>query len=82
MAGRNISYNTSLTYPIPFSMESLETWEKLLLGALALLLIFVLRPGLREAFRQSKEAKERDWAGLLVPLIMVVLFVVLLIMMV
>lgn len=63
-------------------MESLETWEKLLIGALAVLLIFLLRPGLREAFRQSKEARERDWIGLLVPLIIVVLFVVLLIMMV
>ncbi len=63
-------------------MESLDTWEILLLGALAVLLVFMLRPGLRQAFRQSKEATDRDWAGLLVPLLVVVLFVVLLIMMV
>lgn len=57
----------------------METWEKLLVGALAILLIFLFRPGLKEAFRRSREATEKDWAGLILPLIAVIAFVVLLI---
>lgn len=55
-------------------MESLETWEKLLLGGMALALILLLRPGLKSVFRQSQEAP-KDWWGLLIPLLFVALFV-------
>ncbi len=60
-------------------MDSLATWEKLLLGAFAVLLIFVFRPGLKQAFKQSQEAADKDWAGFLIPLAVIILFVVLLI---
>jgi len=63
-------------------MAPLETWEKLLLGALALLLIFWFRPGLKAAFQQSAEAEKKDWKGVLIPLLLVVLFVIFLISMV
>jgi hypothetical protein len=62
-------------------MESLSTWENVLLGALALLMIFWMKPGIKAALEKSKTAKT-DWAGLLIPLVLVVLFVLFLIAMV
>jgi hypothetical protein len=59
-------------------MESLSTWENLLLGALALLMIFWMKPGIKAAMEKSKTAKS-DWPGLLIPLVLVVLFVLFLI---
>jgi hypothetical protein len=62
-------------------MEPLSTWENVLLGAVALLVIFWMRPGIKAALERSKTAKS-DWPGLLVPLALVVLFVMALIAMV
>jgi hypothetical protein len=62
-------------------MQPLSTWENLLLGALALLMIFWMKPGIKAAMEKSKAAKS-DWPGLLIPLVLVVLFVVFLIAMV
>ncbi|HUL11383.1 MAG TPA: hypothetical protein VLU73_04330 [Methylococcaceae bacterium] len=53
----------------PFSM-----WETILIGALALLVIFWFRPGIRAAFAQSRQA-EAHWADVLIPLALVALFV-------
>lgn len=55
------------------------TLEKVLLGVGALLLILWFRPGIKAAFEQSRQAKERDWRSVLIPLLLVVVFVVLLI---
>ncbi len=55
------------------------TLEKVLLGVGALLLILWFRPGIKAAFEQSRQAKERDWRAVLIPLLLVVVFVVLLI---
>lgn len=57
----------------------METWEKLLVGALAVGLIFLFRPGLKRAFQQSREAEKKDWQGVIVPVLLVVAFVMLLI---
>jgi len=57
----------------------MATWEKLLLGVFALLLIFWFRPGLKAAFQRSAEAEEKDWMSLLIPVALVIGFVVLLI---
>jgi hypothetical protein len=54
-------------------------WEQILLGVLVVLVLLWFRPGVREALRQSREAKDRDWAGVLLPIGLVILFVVLLI---
>jgi len=54
-------------------------WEKLLLGALGLLVLFMFRPGIKAAMEMSRNAEHKDWAGLLLPLGAVVLFVLLLI---
>jgi hypothetical protein len=56
----------------------MELWEQLILGAFALLLIFWFRPGIKATMERSKQA-EKDWAGALLPIGLVVLFVVLLI---
>ena len=61
------------------AMQEPSMWEGVLLGILALLLVFWLRPGIKEALRRSREAEHKDWAGALVPIALVVLFVVLLI---
>ena len=60
-------------------MHTMSTWEMIALGALALLVLFWSGPGIKAMLQQSREAKERDWAGLLVPLLLVVAFVLLLI---
>jgi hypothetical protein len=54
-------------------MESLSTWENLLIGAFAILVIFWMGPGIKAAMEKSKTAKS-DWPGLLIPLALVVLF--------
>lgn len=55
-----------------------ETWELLIVGALVLLLLFWFRPGLKQAFKQSQEADNKDWMAALIPLAVVAAFVVLL----
>ena len=60
-------------------MIGMALWEQLALGAVALLVIFWFRPGIKAALKQSKEA-EKDWAGILLPIAAVILFVVFLVM--
>lgn len=60
-------------------MNPPETWEMIAIGAVVLVVIFLFRPGLKEAFRRSKEAENKDWSGVLLPIGLVVLFVILLI---
>lgn len=55
-----------------------ETWELLIVGALVLLLLFWFRPGLKQAFKQSQEADNKDWMAALIPLAVVAAFVILL----
>jgi archaellum biogenesis protein FlaJ (TadC family) len=54
-------------------------WESIAVSALALLIIYVYRPGLRAALEKSRQAESQDWRSLLTPLILVILFIVLLI---
>jgi hypothetical protein len=60
-------------------MQTMSTWEMVALGAIALLVLFWSGPGIKAMLEQSRQAKQRDWAGLLVPLLLVVAFVLLLI---
>ena len=55
----------------------MSTWEKLLLGVLALVVLLFFFPGVKQMMRQSQEA-EKDWPAVLIPLGVVVLFVLLL----
>ncbi len=61
------------------TVEPIGTLGKVLLGVGALLLILWFRPGIKAAFEQSRQAKDKDWRAVLIPLLLVVLFVVLLI---
>jgi hypothetical protein len=60
-------------------MKTMSTWEMIALGAIALLVLLWSGPGIKAMLEQSRQAKERDWAGLLVPLLLVIAFVLLLI---
>ena len=55
--------------------------EAILLGVLAVLVVFWFRPGIRATLEESKRA-EKDWKGALLPIGIVVLFVIFLIMLV
>ena len=59
-------------------MESLETWEKLVIGALAVLVLFWFFPGIKPMLEKSKDAP-KDWAGLLLPIGFVILLILFLI---
>jgi hypothetical protein len=62
-------------------MATFSTWENLLLGAMVLLVIFWMGPGIKASIERSRKAKP-DWSGLLMPLGFVVLLVIFLIAMV
>jgi hypothetical protein len=63
-------------------MEKMAGWEMLLLGAVALLVLLWVAPGIKPLMEQSRQAENRDWAGLLLPIALVILFVLFLIMLV
>ena len=63
-------------------MEQMSTWEMLLLGALVVLVLFWFGPGVKASLEQSRKAEKKDWAGVPLPVGLVVLFVIFLIMMV
>lgn len=60
-------------------MQQLSTWEMLLLGALVLLVLFWFGPGIKATLEKSRQAESRDWAGFLLPIALVILFVLFLI---
>ena len=53
----------------------MSTWEMVLLGALALVVLLWFGPGAKTMLEQSRKAQERDWRGVLIPLVLVVPFV-------
>ncbi|QBQ54883.1 hypothetical protein [Nitrosococcus wardiae] len=59
-------------------MEAASTWEVLLLGLVAILVILWFRPGIRGAFQHAEQVKEKDWKGFLIPIALVALFVIIL----
>ena len=59
-------------------MDPLATWEKILLGVLALLIILWFFPGVKTLMKDAADAP-RDWPAVALPLVAVVAFVVLLI---
>jgi hypothetical protein len=59
-------------------MQNYSIWETIMVGLIALLVIFWFSPGIKVAIERSKQA-QADWPAVLIPLGLVVLFVVLLI---
>ena len=58
-------------------MDPLATWEKLLVGVIGVLVLLWFFPGVKTMLAQSRDAK-KDWAGVLIPVVVVVGFVILL----
>ena len=54
-------------------------WENILLGLIALGVIFWMGPGIKATLERS-QAAPKDWLGVLIPIAGVVLFVIFLIM--
>lgn len=57
----------------------MELFEQILVGILAVGVLFLFWPGAKAAMRKSREAENPDWASALFPIGIVVLFVVFLI---
>lgn len=55
-------------------MEDRPAWETILVGLIALLVIFWFSPGIKSAIERGRRA-EADWGAALVPLGLVALFV-------
>jgi hypothetical protein len=56
----------------------METWEQVVVGALMVLVVFWFFPKIKPRLEQDKDAP-KDWAGVLVPVGLVVIFVLFLV---
>ncbi|CAH9018214.1 hypothetical protein [Candidatus Nitrosacidococcus sp. I8] len=56
-------------------MEEHNTWEMILAGLIALIVILWFSPGIKTAFQHSKQVENKDWKGFLFPIGLVILFV-------
>ncbi len=54
-------------------------WEKVLLGIVAVAILFLFWPGAKQALEQSRKVENPDWNAALLPIGIVVLFVVILV---
>ena len=57
----------------------MNLWEQILLGMVAVIVTFLFWPGIKKAIEQSKNVENPDWAGALIPIGVVVLFIMFLI---
>lgn len=63
-------------------MEPMGVWESLAVGAIAVAVVFMFAPGIKESFKRSEQSTSKDWMGVLLPVGLVVLFVILLVAMI
>jgi len=61
-------------------MNEMSMWEQIAIVLLAVGVIFLFRPGIKRAMEESRQAEEKDWKSVLIPIGFVVLFVIFLIM--
>ena len=57
----------------------MELWEQLVLGALAILVLFLFGPGVKATIERSKNAEEKHWSTLALLAAVLIAFVVFLI---
>ncbi len=62
-------------------MESTTNWENILVGIMALGVVFWMWPGVKQSMAQSRQAP-KDWPAFLIPIALVALFILFLISMV
>ena len=55
-------------------------WEKILLGFVAVVILFLFWPGVKRAMEESKNVENPDWKSALLPIGVAVFFVITLIM--
>ena len=61
-------------------MNGMSIWEQIALLLIAVGVIFLFRPGIKRAMEESRQAEEKDWKSVLIPIAFVILFVIFLIM--
>nr|VFK17011.1 MAG: hypothetical protein BECKLFY1418C_GA0070996_102813 [Candidatus Kentron sp. LFY] len=59
----------------------METWEQILLGAAAILILLWFLPGTKRAVKESPKGTREDWLGLIKPIVMVIAFIIFMIFM-
>lgn len=57
----------------------MELWEQIALGALAVLVLFMFRPGIKATIERSKNAEEKHWGTIALLAVVLIAFVVLMI---
>ncbi len=57
----------------------MELWEQLVLGALAILVLFLFGPGIKATMERSKNAEEKHWSTVILLAVVLIAFVMLLI---
>ena len=57
----------------------METWEQVLVGAFAILILVFVFPGIKATLEKSRQA-EKDWPGLLIPMAFVIGLIIFVIM--
>ena len=57
----------------------MELWEQLVLGALAVLVLFMFGPGIKATMERSRNAEEKHWGTLVLLAVVLIAFVVFLI---
>lgn len=57
----------------------MELWEQIALGALAILILFLFRPGIKATIEKSKNAEEKHWGTLALLALVLISFVIFLI---
>ena len=57
----------------------MELWEQLVLGALAILVLFLFGPGIKATIERSKNAEEKHWQTVALLAAVLIAFVVFLI---
>ena len=55
-------------------MQNYSLWETIIIGLIALLVLFWFSPGIKAALGRGKQVQS-DWPAVLIPLALVVLFV-------
>ena len=53
-------------------MNQMPVWEQALIAVVTVLVVLWLRPGLKAALEQSRQAQHKDWQSLLLPLGLVI----------
>nr|VFK37385.1 MAG: hypothetical protein BECKSD772F_GA0070984_101434 [Candidatus Kentron sp. SD]VFK43793.1 MAG: hypothetical protein BECKSD772E_GA0070983_102917 [Candidatus Kentron sp. SD] len=57
----------------------METWEQILLGAAAILILLWFLPGAKKSVKESPKGTKEDWLALIKPIAMVIAFIIFLI---